>query len=763
MIRRQYKVGTFPNNLLIAGQKWLILLSIILISLDFSNSSITCGPGIYSPGGTTPSGDVNIEYNSGTPLEITCNLNPNHELLQKILSDETADDSKSKLLSQKIMFYKNDERVAKQYVSIINSTAAQLRVSNLSASSDVYTCMVCLDKNNHGIKLSKAADISSINMALRNSIMNTVGYRPNESVDTDIGVCLNNVNVGYKPLNVTNFACTSNNWESLSCNWTKPENPIKTAYKVYFRLAGRAFSRSFTACPADSDVRDNSCYWDFSTTPLYRQSYEYYYFTITGENALGKSSMPIRFHHYANIIPARPTKIAAIDQTESSVKLTWSIGTMSFYSHGIVYKIQYKSQWDSNPEQWHTIIVNDKCNPQSTSHETDSAQNTDCVEHDGDHHYYDVTGLKYPFARYDFRISLRTALAGGDDKWSAPGYITVNTKPTIPKRPPQTDIGSFQCVPSPSDKSKRDVLVYWQTIEDNEKCGESFEYIAYYVYKTEDEQTITRRSDETYKNYAKFNCLSTSIGYEFIVVSYNKEGFSTECSKVYVPSESDTLDKPTSLKKSVFDKQGIFELSWKGADVQKSSTPNPLDYYTLFWCEKDIVHPQQCNGYMNWMHVPISVSRYNTTVFDNMEKYIFSISANSENPSRNGLDNLKASSSGMVWESFDDNVKNVWVSVIGPTFAGLSWKVYCDDKTGLIIGYHVFHCPIISIKNPLCKEPMVMKTVNEFHPDDCKGSILVSNLKPYTEYLVVIAIVTDNDQTLNFDITIKTLRGSILK
>lgn len=148
--------------------------------------------------GTTPSGDVNIEYNSGTPLEITCNLNPNHELLQKILSDETADNSKSKLLSQKIMFYKNDERVAKQYVSIINSTAAQLRVSNLSASSDVYTCMVCLDKNNHGIKLSKAADISSINMALRNSIMNTVGYRPNESVDTDIGVCLNNVNVGCK-------------------------------------------------------------------------------------------------------------------------------------------------------------------------------------------------------------------------------------------------------------------------------------------------------------------------------------------------------------------------------------------------------------------------------------------------------------------------------------------------------------------------------------------------------------------------------------
>lgn len=77
-----------------------------------------------------------------------------------------------------------------------------------------------------------------------------------------------------------------------------------------------------------------------------------------------------------------------------------------------------------------TIIVNDKCNSQSTSLQTTSVQNMNCVEHDADRHYFTVSGLKYPFARYDFRIYLRTALAGGDNKWSAPGYITVNTNPT---------------------------------------------------------------------------------------------------------------------------------------------------------------------------------------------------------------------------------------------------------------------------------------------------------------------------------------------
>ncbi|XP_025196272.1 cytokine receptor-like [Melanaphis sacchari] len=754
MVRQQHKVVTFINNLMILGQKWLILLSIALILVDFSNSSITCGPGIYSPGGTTPSGDIFIEYNNGTPLEITCVLNPNHELLQSTLSYDVVDNDKSKLLSQRIRFFKNDGRVANQYVSIVNSTAAQLRIPNPPESSDVYTCMVCLDENNPSI-VSKLARLSSIRK--RNSIINSIGYHPKESHDTDIGVCLNNVYVGYKPLNVTNFSCVSNNWESLTCNWTKPENPIKTNYKIYFRLPSRAKVRSFSNCPTDSDVRENTCTWDLTTSPLYRQSYEYYYFTVIGENPLGISSTLNRFHHYANIIPARPTKISVIDKTESSVKLMWSLGTMSFYSHGLIFKIEYKSQWDFNPEHWDTISVNE-CD--SKSQQTTSDQNMNCVSHDADKYYFNVTNLKYPFTRYDFRIYLRTTLAD-EDKWSAPGNITADTKPTIPNRPPRTDIGSFESVISPSDKSKRDVLVYWQTIEENEKCGESFEYIAYYVYTTADKQTINRRSDEMYKNYAKFKDLSTKIGYEFIILSSNKEGFSSDHSKVYVPSETDKLEKPLSLTKNVFDKQGIFELSWKRADAQKLSTVNRLNYYTIFWCEKDMVYPQQCNGYMNWMHVPITVSSYNTTVIDNMEKYIFAISANSENPAKNDLNNLENSSSGMAWESYDDNVENVWVSMVGSTFVGLSWKVYCDDNTGLVIGYHVFYCSIISKKNTLCKGPMTVKTMNEVHEEKCAGSMLVSNLKPSSAYLVAISFITSNDLTIHFEIPISTLNGPI--
>lgn len=63
------------------------------------------------------------------------------------------------------------------------------------------------------------------------------------------------------------------------------------------------------------------------------------------------------------------------------------------------------------------------------------------------------------------------------------------------------------------------------------------------------------------------------------------------------------------------------------------------------------LHFFSLQGYMNWIHLPISVSHYNTTLIENMEKYIFAISVNSKNPMRYGIDNIKASSSGMVWES----------------------------------------------------------------------------------------------------------------
>lgn len=79
--------------------------------------------------------------------------------------------------------------------------------------------------------------------------------------------------------------------------------------------------------------------------------------------------------------------------------------------------------------------VSDICNSSLTSNHTAAAAspgaaNFNCRERGTSYYHFNVTNLKYPFALYDFRIYVRSSMARGDDKWSAPGCITLKTKPS---------------------------------------------------------------------------------------------------------------------------------------------------------------------------------------------------------------------------------------------------------------------------------------------------------------------------------------------
>eukprot|EP00102_Acyrthosiphon_pisum_P024183 XP_016661393.1 PREDICTED: phosphatidylinositol phosphatase PTPRQ isoform X2 [Acyrthosiphon pisum] len=749
---------------------WIILVMSILLFVNLVYASITCGSVIESLGVTVPRGDIVIEYGSGTPLEITCVLDPDNKKVQNLFRNDTTNSGEVKTPSQRILFYKNAERVFKQYVTIINATAAQLRISNPPASLDTYYCVLLLDgqlgsnqsyDNITGIQLlSTPSSGSSTFPTIPLTSLETSEPPSLVSQTSEVRVCLNRVAVGYKPTKITNFSCISNNWVSLTCNWTKPENPIKTSYKVFFRIPGRAGGRTIINCPTDSDSRENTCYWDFSTTPIYRPPYEYYYFTLLGDNVLGNSTTPIRFHHYANVIPASPINITVVDKTQSSAMLRWSVDTMAAFPRGLIHKIEYKSQWDSNPEHWHSVNVSDVCNSSSTSNQTNSYSK--CRERDIENYYFNVTDLKYPFTNYDFRIYVRSSVARGEDKWSPPGCITLKTKPSIPRRPPRTDVGSFECVTSPVDKSKRDVFIYWQNIEDNEKCGDSFDYLAYYTCTTTDKKTIIHRSNETYKTYAKFEGLNTDNGYNFTVYSSNKEGLSTEYSTIFVPNEAEKLDKPLSFTKMSFDERGVFKLSWKNVSSQKLLAANQVNDYTIFWCENDKDRPYECNGYMNWIHIPSSESCYNIIVPDHMQIYQFAISANSQSSLKAGHYPPISISSGMVWASCTvlhnkiGQIKKVWVHMISSTSMELRWKLDCSDRIGAVLGFRIFYCPVVSTNNSACKEPMLNKTVSGDMAQDNRGFASITDLKSYTTYMVTIALITTHGEGLHSDPLLNT-------
>ncbi|KAL5237172.1 hypothetical protein ACI65C_004582 [Semiaphis heraclei] len=771
MEERKFKTSLHRHSCWSPSPAWMSVLLLVNSTYAF----ITCGSDTESVGVTVPRGDIVIEYGSGVPLEITCVLDPDNEKVQKLFRNETTDGGEANMPSQRIVFYKNAERVSRQYTMIINSTAARMRISDPPAGRYIYYCTLLLQGPNYSydnisssqLSYTAQSSNSSTNANPQPKSLETSGPPSLVSPASEVGLCLTSVAVGYKPAKITNFSCISDNWVSLTCNWTKPENPIKTTYKLFFRLPGQSGGRTIKSCPNDSDSRENTCYWDLSTTPMYRQPYEYYSFTLLGDNVLGNSSTPIHFHHYANVIPASPINITVVDKTQSSAMLRWSVGTMTSFPRKLIHKIEYKSQWDSKPEHWHSVNVSYVCNSLSSSNQTISDLN--CRERDIDYYYFNVTDLKYPFTHYDFRIYVRSSLSRGEDKWSPPGCITLKTKPSIPRRPPRTDIGSFECVPSLSDKSKRDVFIYWQNIEDNEKCGDSFEYRAYYTSTTIDNKTIIHHSNEIFKNYAKFEGLSTDIGYNFTVYSSNKEGLSTEYSTIFVPNESDKLNKPLLFTKIAFDEQGVFELSWKNSSSQKLLASNQVNDFTIFWCEtdKESNNKYQCNGSMNWMHIPSSIkSHYYIIVSDKMKIYQFAISANCYNTlktSDTSTYQLTSSSSGMVWESCTvlhskiiGNIKNVWVNTIGLTSMELRWNLCCSDRIGEILGFRIFYCPVVSTNNSTCKEPMLNKTVSGEMAQDNQGISSISDLKSYTTYKVTIASITRHGEGLHSDPLLKT-------
>jgi hypothetical protein len=56
--------------------------------------------------------------------------------------------------------------------------------------------------------------------------------------------------------------------------------------------------------------------------------------------------------------------------------------------------------------------------------------NTSLLKHLNDSYTYTLEGLKYANTLYDVRVYMKSPLAVGEDKWSAPTINTFRTKPT---------------------------------------------------------------------------------------------------------------------------------------------------------------------------------------------------------------------------------------------------------------------------------------------------------------------------------------------
>ena len=89
----------------------------------------------------------------------------------------------------------------------------------------------------------------------------------------------------------------------MMCSWDPVPNYITTQFTLVFKLPGRAGGRKLFPCPDKDDkiiLPPNTCMWDTTTNPIYRQPYEIYTFIMTVTNVLGNDSFTYKIHHYAN-------------------------------------------------------------------------------------------------------------------------------------------------------------------------------------------------------------------------------------------------------------------------------------------------------------------------------------------------------------------------------------------------------------------------------------------------------------------------------
>lgn len=535
------------------------------------------------------------------------------------------------------------------------------------------------------------------------------------SKKTDATICYNLVTIGRKPSEITDFSCVSHNFENLTCSWTAPQTYVKTNYSLTYRFHIK--DTGYFSCPeikpsqsVDSRTK-MSCFWNIHTDPYYRSFFDVYYFTLFAENEFGNTRLTYNFSHYANVIPGPPNDLTVIEKTTNSILLAWNIDfKMQHFPPGLVHRILYQCEFDTN-KMWNSLDAS--VSPLKNSR-----------------YQFNLTGLRYPHALYDIRVSARSAKAHDlEGMWSRHASVITRIRSALPAAPPKLNMGSFEVINGLMDRS---IIIYWQHILRHEENGENVTY--QFVSVLEDQEERALSPIQVTNTYAIFDKLSLR-SYKFTIATANEMGLSKNFSQIFVPSYDNKIPEPTDLFKIAFPDL-IYELSWVPPVIPQGSTIK-IDNYTIFWCKNDKERPHRCLGYLQWLEIPPNLTSYNVPV-PTADIYQFAISANT-----------KQGSSGMIWTSCSiipmnggvGKMNNIYISRVGPTFIYLTWKLDCSDHVAAIKGFKIFYCPIKSPEEPVCRDEERVLTIS--NPSAKNGNI--TNLEPYTTYVITVSAISKHN------------------
>ncbi|KNC22060.1 Cytokine receptor, partial [Lucilia cuprina] len=108
------------------------------------------------------------------------------------------------------------------------------------------------------------------------------------------GIGITHVSVGTAPLDITDFKCRGYDYTYMVCNFTKPHNVLLTHYNLSYTAQSPNYIQT---CHLEMQQNQGICNLTMDKNN-YRPNYEFYNFTLKGQNEVGVNVQSFWINHY---------------------------------------------------------------------------------------------------------------------------------------------------------------------------------------------------------------------------------------------------------------------------------------------------------------------------------------------------------------------------------------------------------------------------------------------------------------------------------
>ncbi|XP_050718008.1 uncharacterized protein LOC126999451 isoform X2 [Eriocheir sinensis] len=546
------------------------------------------------------------------------------------------------------------------------------------------------------------------------------------SDDAKDQMCMSQVYVGYEPLEVEDLQCVSHNWESFSCNWTLPYNPVQPAnkdYVPYLMPLDDPTRKSLCACNDYDNLLGDGCECPETCCLWGREDYypvsPQMVVMFVAENDLGSTIFNYTIDNYAVVLPNpmnEVTAAAAAARLEAVVGWTLPAPMTTFAASaaGVLVRVDHRLT-DDGAGRTGAWVQGEVVKCRSTSCQTDQQ----------------VVQLEHWWRRYEVRVRLRSAAAPQpveeDGWWSdwQPRY--VNTSAAAPDAPPGVGPGTFQAEAA-GFAGLSDLCLAWRTVPPLLHNGSDFGYLAQLCAAGDDDELRCEvlREVAVTESFAVFQNVSSSAPYTLRVSAHNSAG-GGPWAAVWVAAAGARPAPPllpvVVQHAGVGRQDALYELRW---------APGSEGNHTVYLCTGEHQSARPCTGQLYWVSAG-NTSAVNLTLRDfglqdaSPAQISFAVS----------VEDAADASSGFSWDRCGAPQPYTGVRaspepgdpVTSSSAVELPWTLSCSFRAGVVEEVEATYCRGAHASPENCTEKPVSTTGQPW-----AGTVRVSGLAAGEEY-----------------------------